>query len=66
MKKIICRLRRLLIYVFKEIPVVLLVEIWAIARALSIISMVVYIIIVSFYKNNIDASILSFFKIGPL
>lgn len=66
MKEIISRLRRLLIYVFKEIPVVLLVEVWAIARALTIIIMVLYIIMVSFYKNNIDVNILNFFKIGSL
>ena len=60
--KMICRLRKLLIYVFKEIPVILLLEIWTIARVLSTLTIVLYIIINNFLKNNIDACILSFFK----
>lgn len=60
--RIVCRLRQLLIYVFKEVPVLFLIEIWAIIRVITTMLIVVYIIASSFWKNNIDACILSFFK----
>lgn len=60
--KIICRLRRLLIYVFKEIPILLLMEIWTIFRVLTTMLLVGYIALNGFSKNDMDAYILSFFK----
>ena len=61
-KKIICRLRELLIYVFKKVPILLLLEIWTIVRVLSTLLIVVYIIVDRFWDTNIDAFILNFTK----
>jgi hypothetical protein len=54
-KHIICRLRELLIYVFKAVPILLLLEIWTIVRVLTTLLIVVYIIVDRFWKTNIDA-----------
>jgi len=62
MLKILCRLREFLIYVFKEIPIILLLEAWTIARVTSTLIIVLYIIINNFLKNDIDACMLSFFN----
>lgn len=62
MKNLICRLRELLIYTLTEIPVVLLVEVWAIGRVLTIMLIVVYLILGNFWKDGLGASILNFFK----
>jgi hypothetical protein len=61
-KNIICRLRELLIYVFKKVPILLLLEIWTIVRVLSTLLIVVYIIVDRFWDTNIDAFILNFTK----
>ena len=61
-KHIICRLRELLIYVFKEVPILLLLEIWTIVRVLTTLLIVVYIIVDRFWNTNIDAFILNFIK----
>jgi hypothetical protein len=61
-KNIISRLRELSIYVFKEIPIVLLLEVWTIVRVLTTLLMVLYIIVDRFFETNIDAFILNFVK----
>ena len=61
-KNIISRLCELSIYVFKEIPIVLLLEVWTIVRVLTTLLMVLYIIVDRFFETNIDAFILNFVK----
>lgn len=61
-KNIICRLRELLIYVFKKVPILLLVEVWTIVRVLTTMLIVIYIILDRFWETNIDAFILNFVK----
>ena len=61
-KNIICRLREFLIYVFKQVPIILLIEVWTIVRVLTTLSLVVYIILNRFLETNIDAFILNYVK----
>jgi hypothetical protein len=61
-KKLLCRLREILIYILKEIPILFLIEIWTIIRVVSISITVGFIIIDSYLRNNPDVSILTFFK----
>jgi hypothetical protein len=61
-KNLICRLRELLIYVFKKVPIVLLVEVWTIVRVLTTMLIVMYIILDRFWDANIDAFMLNFIK----
>ena len=60
--KMMCKLYRLLIYVFKEVPVILLLEIWTIARVITIVLIVVYIILGNIWDSNIDVNILKILK----
>ena len=57
-----CRLRELLIYVFKAVPILLLVEVWTIVRVTTTLLIVMYIIVDRFWETNIDAFILNFVK----
>ena len=61
-QNIICRLREFLIYVFKEVPVLFLVEIWTIIRVTSTLIIVVYLIGDKFWETNIDAFMMNFVK----
>ena len=61
-QNIICRLREFLIYVFKEVPVLFLVEIWTIIRVTSTLIIVVYLIGDKFWDTNIDAFMMNFVK----
>jgi hypothetical protein len=61
-KKYLCRLREILIYTFKEIPVMFLIEIWTLVRVVSISITVGFIIVDSYLRNNLDSCILTFFK----
>ena len=60
--KMMCKLYRLLIYVFKEVTLQYLLEIWTIARALSILLIVAYIILGNTWINYIDGNILQILK----
>jgi hypothetical protein len=60
--KMMCKLYRLLIYVFKEVTLQYLLEIWTIARALSILLIVAYIILGNTWINYIDGNILQMLK----
>jgi hypothetical protein len=61
-KNIISRLREILIYILKDIPIILLLEVWSIARVLSIALSVIMIVISGFVRNNPDACILTIFR----
>ena len=61
-KKYLCRLREILIYTFKEIPVMFLIEIWTLVRVVSISITVGFIVVDSYLRNNLDSCILTFFK----
>jgi len=61
-KNIISRLRELLIYIFKEVPIILLLEVWTIVRVLITVLMVLYIIMDRFFDTILDMFILNFVK----
>jgi hypothetical protein len=61
-KKIICRLRELLIYIFKEIPIILLIKVWTVTRVITTIILVIYIMVDRFLKNDLNTFILDFIK----
>jgi hypothetical protein len=61
-KNIISRLHKLLIYIFKEVPIILLLEVWTIVRVLITVLMVLYIIMDRFFDSILDMFILNFVK----
>jgi len=61
-KNIISRLHKLLIYIFKEVPIILLLEVWTIVRVLITVLMVLYIIMDRFFDSILDMFILNSVK----
>jgi len=58
----ISKLREILAYTFKKMPIVFLIEIWTLTRALTILITVGIIIIDGYLRNNSDVCVLTLFK----
>jgi hypothetical protein len=58
----ISKLREILSYTFKKMPIVFLIEIWTLTRALTILITVGIIIIDGYLRNNSDVCVLTLFK----